>query len=386
MSILWKILSLKHKFEKPFQTLNNIYISKNAVLNNFDIFQSMYPNYEIFPVLKSNAYWHWIKEIATILKQRKITYIVVDSYFEALKIQEINDTKVLLIGYTLIENLKYINFKNISLVVYDIETLKELTKIWKKVNIHIKIDSWMHRQWIYIYELPKLLDIIKIHKHINLEWVCSHLADADWIDNSYSLQQEETFKKWIELIKNYWFSPKYIHLSNSAWSAKLFWNNYCNSIRLWIGLYWVNPLEETDNNYDKLAKLKLALSFYSTLILKKSLKKWEKVSYNWTFTAKYNMTIWIIPVWYYEWLSRKLSNNFEFYYKNSPLKILWRICMNLTVIDLTWIDINVWDKIEIISNSQDKSNNIYNLAEKSENITYECLTRLSESVRREVVE
>ncbi|MFA5917009.1 MAG: alanine racemase [Candidatus Gracilibacteria bacterium] len=386
MSILGKILSLKHKFEKPFQTLNNIYISKNAVLNNFDIFQSMYPNYEIFPVLKSNAYGHGIKEIATILKQRKITYIVVDSYFEALKIQEINDTKVLLIGYTLIENLKYINFKNISLVVYDIETLKELTKIGKKVNIHIKIDSGMHRQGIYIYELPKLLDIIKIHKHINLEGVCSHLADADGIDNSYSLQQEETFKKGIELIKNYGFSPKYIHLSNSAGSAKLFGNNYCNSIRLGIGLYGVNPLEETDNNYDKLAKLKLALSFYSTLILKKSLKKGEKVSYNGTFTAKYNMTIGIIPVGYYEGLSRKLSNNFEFYYKNSPLKILGRICMNLTVIDLTGIDINVGDKIEIISNSQDKSNNIYNLAEKSENITYECLTRLSESVRREVVE
>jgi len=365
--------------------LNNIYISKNAILNNFDIFQSMYPNYEIFPVLKSNAYWHWIKEIATILKQRKITYIVVDSYFEALKIQEINDTKVLLIGYTLIENLKYINFKNISLVVYDIETLKELTKIWKKVNIHIKIDSWMHRQWIYVEELPKLLGLIKSNKNINLEWVCSHLADADWIDDSYSLQQEETFKKWIEIIKSYWFSPKYIHLSNSAWSAKLFWKNYCNSIRLWIGLYWVNPLDETDKNYVKLSHLELALSFNSTLILKKSLKKWEKVSYNWTFTAKDDMTIWIIPVWYYEWLSRKLSNNFEFYYKDSPLKILWRICMNLIVIDLTWVDINVWDKIEIISNSQDKSNNIYNLAEKSETITYECLTRLSESVRREVV-
>jgi alanine racemase len=386
MSILWKILSLKHKFEKPFQTLNNIYISKNAILNNFDIFKNIYPNYDIFPVLKSNAYWHWIEEIATILKQRKITYIVVDSYFEALKIQEISNVKILVIGYTLPKNLKYIKFKNISLVIYDIDTLKELAKIWKKVNIHIKIDSWMHRQWIYIEELPTFLEFIKIHKNIKLEWVCSHLADADWIDDSYSLKQEEVFKKWIEIIKNYWFSPKYIHLSNSAWSAKLFWNYYCNSIRLWISLYWINPLEETDKNYDKLSNLKLALSFYSTLILKKSLKKWEKVSYNWTFTAKDDMTIWIIPVWYYEWLSRKLSNNFEFYYKNSPLKILWRICMNLTVINLTWVDINVWNKIEIISNSQDKSNNIYNLAKKSETITYECLTRLSESIRREVVE
>ncbi len=386
MSIFKKILSLKHSFEKPFKTLNNIYVSKSAILNNFDIFQSMYPDYEIFPVLKSNAYWHWIKEIAKILKNRKITYIIVDSYFEALKIQEISNVKILLIGYTLPINLKSINFKNISLVVYDMSTLEELAKIWKKVNIHIKLDTWMHRQWVYIDELPALLDIIKTNKNITLEWVCSHFADADWIDNSYSLQQEKVFKKWIEIIKNYWFSPKYIHLSNSAWSTKSLWNDYCNSIRLWISLYWVNPLDEKDKNYDKLSSLKLALSFYSTLILKKSLKKREKVSYNWTFTATDDMTIWIIPVWYYEWLSRKLSNNFEFYYKNNPLKILWRICMNLTVIDLTWVDINVWDKIEIISSLENKPNNIYNLAKKSETITYECLTRLSESVRREIVE
>lgn len=382
---MWFIKNIFSYFKKPFVTLNNIYISKKAILNNIEIFEKLYPNYHIFPVLKSNAYWHWIKEIATILRDKNIEKIVVDSYFEALEVQKVNSSEILIIWYILPENFKNINFKKISLTIYDMDNLKELSKLNKKVNIHLKLDTWMHRQWIYIEDLPEFLEFIKQNKNINLEWVCTHLADADNIENDYSLNQQKLFKTWIDIIKKYWFNPKYIHLSNSAWSSKLFWKDFCNSLRLWISLYWVNPLEENDENYKTLKDLNLALSFYSTLILKKELKSWEKVSYNWTFTSKKDITIWIIPVWYYEWLSRKLSNNYEFYFWDYPLKILGRVCMNLTIIDITWVNINVWDRIEIISNSKTKNNNIYSQAKRSETIPYECLTRLSETIRRDII-
>lgn len=384
MSIFTKLNSFKKKLETPFETLNNIYISKEAILNNFDLYQELNPSCKIMPVLKSNAYWHWIKEVAKILNERKIDYIIVDSYFEALKILEVNNSKVLLIWYTLPSNLKNIDFTRISLVVYDLESLKELSNLWRKVSVHLKIDTGMHRQWIYYDDLPKFLEIIKKSANINLEWVCTHFADADSIINDYSFFQLEEFQKSVVLIKSRWFKLKYIHSNNSAWWAKDFCKNTCNAMRLWISLYWVNPLELIDEKYEVLSKLKLALSLESTLIQKKLLKSGEKVSYNCTFEASEDMEIGIIPFWYYEWLSRKLSNNYSYYFKNEELKILWRICMNLTVIDITWININVWDKIEIIWTDLDKENNIYTLAKKSETITYECFTRLSESIRRKI--
>lgn len=413
MSIFTKLFSLKHKFEKPLKVLNNIYISRESILNNFDIFQNIHPTWNIIPVLKSNAYGHGIREIATILKERKLKFIAVDSYFEALKIWEVCSTKILLIGYSLPENLSKMNFKKTSLAVYDLETLQELSRIWKPVNIHIKLDTGMHRQWIYLKDLPVFLEFIKNHKNINLEWVLSHFADADSLDNSYSINQENLFKKWIEIIKNAGFNPKYIHADNSAASVKWFWKEICNSLRLGISLYWVNPLEPEDKYFKKLSNLKLALSFYSTLILKKEIKKWEKVSYNCTFEAQKNMTIGIIPVGYYEGLSRKLSStispvgvsfmgtlsskllsgqpqgiaptDFQFYFKNSPLPILGRVCMNLTIVDISWVNVNVWDRIEIISPDLSQNNNIYKMAERSETIPYECFTRLSETIRREII-
>lgn len=384
MSIFSKILNFKKKLETPFETLNNIYISKEAILNNIRIFQEINPWNSIFPVLKSNAYWHWIKQVAKILSEIKLDYIVADSYFEALKINEVNRTKVLLIWYTLPSNLSNMDFNIVSLVVYDIDTLNELVRIWRKVHIHLKIDSWMHRQWIYFEDIQKYLDIIKASWNIILEWVCTHFADADNIDNSYSELQLENFQKSVVYIKSKWFKLKYIHSNNSAWWAKDFCNPTCNAMRLGISLYWVNPLEKEDKFYNKLNSLKLALRFESTIILTKILKTWDKVSYNWTYIASKDMRIAIVPVGYYEALSRKLSNNYFYTFKWQKLPIIWRICMNLTVIDISWVDIKTWYKIEIISTIEE--NNIYELAKRSETITYECFTRLAESIRRNIVE
>lgn len=383
MSLFSKILKVKKILETPFETMNNIYISKDAILNNLEIFQKLNPGWKIFPVLKSNAYWHWIREVAQILKSAKLDYIVADSYFEALKIHEVNSTPVLIIGYTLPINLKNIDFEKVSLVVYDLETLNELARIGRKVKIHLKIDSWMHRQWIYFEQLLNFIEIIKKSPNIILEWVCTHFADADSPDNTFSEFQMEEFQKSVVLLKARWFKLKYIHSNNSAWWTKNFCQNTCNSMRLGISLYWVNPLEKNDEFYSKLKNLKLALNFESTIIQIKELKKWDKVSYNWTYEAKNNMTIWIIPVWYYEALSRKLSNNYFYNYNWFSLPILWRVCMNLTVVDITWISIKVWDKVEIISIKA--KNNIYELAKRSETISYECFTRLAESIRRKII-
>lgn len=384
MSFFSKILSFKKNFETPFDTLNNIYISKANILSNYDLFKKLHPNWSIFPVLKSNAYGHWIKEIASILKSRKTDFIVVDSYFEALKVREVNPSNILLIGFTLPSNFKNMDFSFLSLTVYDMDSLRALSKLKRSVKIHLKIDTWMRRQGIYMTDLPMYLDFIKENKNLELEWVCMHFSDADSIDSDCSLAQEMEFKKTVDMIKMSGFKLKYIHADNSAAWAKSLGRSFVNAMRLGVSLYWVNPLSKEDSSYSKLEWLKLPLRFESTLVLKKKITKWDKVSYNWTFEAKNDMEIWIVPVWYYEWISRKLSSNYSYYFNDKPLNILWRVCMNLTVVDISWVDISVWDKIEVIWDSISKDNNIYNMALRSETIPYECFTRLSETIRRNI--
>ncbi|EKD30034.1 MAG: hypothetical protein ACD_78C00177G0002 [uncultured bacterium (gcode 4)] len=383
MSIFSRLLSFKKKLETPFETLNVISVSREAILNNLRIFQELNPGYAVFPVLKSNAYGHGIVQVATILRDVKLDYIAVDSYFEVLEIREVNNTPILLIGYTLPVNLRNMDFSFITLVVYDIDTIRELGRIGRKVRIHLKLDTGMARQGMYVEQLPEMLDEIAKYKNITLEWVCTHLASADESNNTYSESQIEKFQQGIGFIEKAGWTLKYRHISASAGSLK-FHDPVFNALRLGIGLYGVNPLEVDDEQYPKWLSLRLALRFESHIILKKAIQKWDTVSYNRTFTAPRDMTIGIVPVGYYEGLSRKLSNNYAYSYQWHSLPILGRVCMNLTIVDITDIDITAGDRITIISDEQSVENNVYELARRSETITYECFTRLSESVRRVV--
>jgi alanine racemase len=121
------------------------------------------------------------------------------------------------------------------------------------------------------------------------------------------------------------------------------------------------------------------------LIQKKLLKKWEKVWYNGSFEAPEDMLIGVVPVGYFEWLSRKLSNNYTLYFWKKALPIIWKVCMNLSMIDLRSAPgIKVWEKISVISSQKSAKNTVYDMAKAAWTIPYEVLVKLDESVRREI--
>lgn len=77
----------------------------------------------------------------------------------------------------------------------------------------------------------------------------------------------------VRIVRSKGFAPAFIHADNSAASAKSFCDDFTNAQRLGISLYGVNPLEENDPNRSVLDDLRLALTFDSTLILTKHLRK-----------------------------------------------------------------------------------------------------------------
>lgn len=364
---------------KKIDTLNNIFIKKENIISNLNLIKNTSKK-EVFPVLKSNAYWHWLKEIATILKWQNLKYLVVDSYYEALIIQKYNKTPILLIGYVDPNNFKKMKLKNITLMIWNKENLIKLWESKRKAIIHLKINTWMNRLWFKLKELEDVLNLLEKYKNITLEWVYSHFSQADETNNNFTNNQIDIFKKAIEKIKSNWFDLKYTHIGNSAWSIKNL--DFCNATRAGFAIYGMNPLDKKDVYFNKYKNLKTALEIESTLISKNNLSKWEFVWYGKNYKAKKDMIIWVIPFWYFEWLPRELNEYFV-EYKWQKLKIIWKCCMNMTIIDLTWVDINIWDKIKIISINSD--NNFYTLAKSAWKIPYEIMVWINESIRREIV-
>ncbi|MCF7910798.1 alanine racemase [Candidatus Pacearchaeota archaeon] len=373
-------------FSRKLDTLNNVHIIKENILFNLNYLKNLNPNFFIFPVLKSNSYGHGLKQLASILKSENIEYIACDSYHEALKIWRINkNQKILIIGYNLHSNFKYFDFSKIALSVYDIDTIRALGKINKKIKIHLKIDTGMGRQGIKPSEIEYFLLEIKKNKNLELEGVMSHLSDGDNIDDSYTNFQEKVFSSSLDTIFKSGFNPKFIHLSASSGILKLN-DPRINAIRPGLAFYGYNPLVPEDSNFEIFEKLKPAICVNSKVVCVKDIKAGDFVSYGRTFMAEKDMKIAVIPFGYYEGLDRRLSNRGFVKIKGEFVKIIGRVCMNLTVVDVSNIqDVKINDEVVIYSEKKEDKNSIANSAKIAGTIPYVILTGIRGDMRRKIV-
>lgn len=380
---------IKHRIgnvhRNKYKTLNTAYIYRERILNNVDIFKNLNSGADVIAVLKSNAYGHGLKQVAEALNDAEISFIAVDGYFEANRIIDISKHRILVMGYVLPENARLLNANRCSFVVQDLNGLQALGKLKKRFNIHLEINTGMNRLGIEPDQIEAYLKELSRHSNLRLEGVMTHLADADDQDNSYTILQANKFDEAVNYIRKQGYDPSYIHIAQTAGSTKCP-SKAANTQRIGIGIYGINPLSKKDLNYSKLEALKPVMELKSTVIKVLELNKGEKVSYNGIYQTKKKSRIGVLPLGYYEWVPRELSNKGTFTSaEDAILPIRGRVCMNHTMIDLTDTNIQEGDQITVISINNKLPNSIELLSRDNDLFSYSLLTRMSESVRRELV-
>jgi alanine racemase len=288
-------------------------------------------------------------------------------------------------GYIKPENTALLDTVKCSFVVQDIAGLKAFGELHKPVRIHLELNTGMNRLGLSTTELPGYLQTIKKYPNLMLEGVMTHLADADnELDDTFTKQQVKKFDYAVDSIKKSGFTPRYIHIAQTAGSTKVK-SNYANAIRLGIGLYGLNPLNKTDNRYKDLQSLKPVLELKSTIIKIIELKKGDKVSYNGIYTAPRDMKISVLPLGYYEGVPRELSNKGVVTCGKLELPIIGKICMNHTMIRLGVAKLKVGDEVTVISRDPSQPNSIEQICNDLNLFNYYLITKLSSSIRRVIV-
>lgn len=376
---------VKHLHNSSYVPLNRIELSRSAVLSNVELVRIQNPGHSIIPVLKANAYGHGLVQMTELLNDIDCSFLAVDGYFEAGQIRDVTRHQILVMGYLRPENVRLVDTKKCSFVVQDIEGLVAFARLGKPVRIHLELNTGMNRLGLQPDELDEYLTTLREFPSLKLEGVMSHLADADnELDASYSEQQLNLFEQLLEQIKSRGFKPKFIHIAQTAGSVKVKSPN-TNAIRLGIGLYGINPLAQKDAKYPELNQLKPVLELKSTIIKVLQLNKGDRVSYNGIFTAPKAMKIGILPLGYYEGLPRALSNVGIVLYQDKPLKIVGRVCMNHTMIELGDNEVSVGTEVTVFSRDLAHFNSINAICQKHSLFNYGLVTGLSSSIRRVIV-
>lgn len=373
---------------KPkYETLNRIEIDAKKIISNFNYLKERQGDSEIFPVLKSNAYGHGLKEMCLIINHTSAPLVIVDSFPEAQIACKYFKRKVLILGEMPLQAYDYCNFDRTEFVVYNDKTLKYLSKWGKKSKIHLFVNSGMNREGIK--DIKKFIEINKEYlDKVDVIGLCSHLASAEDRSVLNQAQEEEFFKALDELRQANYF-PRWIHLGNSAGLLTLE-NNLLTAYRPGLALYGYNPLSDSEETeYDVNFALQPALKVISKVVSVQRILANEPVSYNETYRATTDTNIAVVPFGYFEGLDRRLSNKAEFCVLGLEstfwAPIAGKVCMNLTCLDAGDKNIQKGDEVVIISDEKGARNSILSLVRLMDTIPYELLVKLQTNIRREII-
>ncbi len=335
----------------------------------------------VMATVKADAYGHGLIPVANKLTSCGVDYLGVASIDEGIKLRRAGvRSKILVIGYTLTENILSSRLKDVCFTLSDFQQLAEISKKLKSKKVfHLKIDTGMHRQGIKLEEVLKSVEIIKSNQYLQMEGICSHLADAGNPDSTFTLDQILKWNSTVRQFKQHFPKLLFFHLAASSgirYSEKI----VSNVARLGLGLYGISQINEN------LLNLKPALELKSTVSGIKNLSKGDQVGYGLTFTAKQNMKIVSVPVGYFEGVDLRLSNCGSFKIEGKFCPIVGRISMNISMVDVSSVsDIQINSPVVVISSQPEDVNSIENIAKLCRTIPYEILVHIPAHLRRTII-
>jgi alanine racemase len=349
-------------------------------------------------VVKSNAYGHGFAGYPLLMQKFGVDFFGVDSITEALTLRKNGIKKpILVLGYTMAENFDEARKNGISITISSFEQLEKISRLFasgdiarndkkgkgNELNIHIKIDTGMHRQGFQLDEVKKVALFIKKNlPQIKFEGIYTHFAAAK--NPSFPAdtnKQIEQFEKAVETIKS--FGSKPIKHAAATSGTIVFPKAHFDMVRIGIGMMGLWPSYETKACYEEKIKLKTALCWKTIVSEIKYIKKGESIGYDFTENLDRDSKVAILPIGYWHGYKRDLSSIGHVLIKGKRAKILGRISMDMIVIDVTDVkNIKICDEVVLLGKDGKEEVTAYELALLADTSWYEIITQINPLIKR----
>jgi len=356
-------------------------ISLSAISSNLDKVRSIAGRRKIMAIVKASAYGHGTIPVVERLIAGGVDMLGVANVEEGVELRDagISHPIVVLSGIVPDEIPAVIEY-NLTPVIYNLPLVRSLSRLssekGKTTNIHIKIDTGMSRLGIIDEEAVEIIKEIAELKGIRLEGIMTHFADAD-LDKEYTVFQLKRFNNLIEGLKRIGINFPLCHAANSAAILTLR-ASLLDMLRPGIMLYGYLPSEQIHS-----IALKPALTLKSHILFIKRIPAGTPVSYGRTFITKRASSIAIVPVGYADGYNRLLSNRGEVLIKGERAPVIGRVCMDMTMVDVTDISgVREGDEVVLIGRQGEGFIGADEIAKKIGTIPYEILCSISSRVPR----
>lgn len=355
-------------------------VSLPAIVHNLNVHRSLIkPETKVVAMVKAHSYGLGDAELVNELVHQHIDYLAVAYTDEGVRLRKRHiQTPIIVLGAEA-HSFDVMVQQNLEPEIFNFYYLRELEDVLRKhpqkqhFNIHIKLDTGMHRLGFDEQDLPQLMDIIRNNPQLRIASVFSHLAAAeDPAEDAYTLRQIQMFKTMTDTICAAFDYPILRHILNSAGIAR-FPQYQFDMVRLGISLYGFSNVPEVQKHLQNVATLKTVVTQV------KRIPAGETIGYNRSYKLAKDTQVAIIPIGYADGYPRELSNGVgRVIIQGQKVPVIGKICMDMCMLDTTGLNVHEGDEVIVYG----EGNTAAEMAESAGLISYELLTRLSQRVPR----
>ncbi len=340
------------------------------------------PHVDVLAVIKADGYGHGYRAVAEALSQLGVRRFGVATVHEGVLLREAGRLEdIIVMGGILPGQVKDLVQANLIPTLSDADTMhalsQEVTQHVRPYPVHVKVDTGMRRLGFTTKEALPLLQSPAFSHSLLCQGLMTHLADADNPDPEFTLHQLDRFHETVSSLPVNGPRP----CRHAANTAGILWHpqTHLDMVRPGLLLYGYTPAPDRDAP----VSLQPVLSLKTKVVHLKTAGKGEPVSYGDLYRTRRDSRLAILPIGYAHGYNRRLSNTGEVIIHDRRFPIVGRVCMDMTVIDVTDDPaIKPGDDVILMGKSATQAITAYDLANWQDSIPYEVLCNLGPNVPR----
>ncbi|MDO4540321.1 MAG: serine racemase VanT catalytic subunit [Syntrophomonadaceae bacterium] len=332
---------------------------------------------EVMAVVKADAYGHGAIKISRELNLLGIRDFATATVAEAVELRRHGiKGNILILGPTAPDDFPCLTRYHLTQTVTDHTYARRLNRHGQAVDVHIKLDTGMHRLGEDYGHLSELEDIFAC-QNLRVKGTYTHLCAADSLqeeDIAFSRLQMRRFYDAVKQLEQHGHHPGKLHIQ-SSYGVLNHPELQCDYARVGIALYGVLS---TSAPTFVTPDLKPVLALKARIMMTRSIAAGESVGYGRQFTAPQAMTIAVVSAGYADGIPRQLSApGSAVLVRERRAPVIGRICMDQMLVDVSQIpEVQPGDCVTLIGRDGDEEIRSEEIAAHCHTITNEVLSRL----------
>ncbi len=336
----------------------------------------------VMPVLKANAYGHGLVAVARMLETLRPFAIAVAYLEEALRVREAGlRTPVLVLGGIVGEQIPRFLEHDVTLTASSVDKLLAIDECAAarrvKARVHLKIDTGMERIGTHWYSAERLLEASLRARHVEVEGIFTHFANADERGLTHARLQLERFQEVLRFYERHSLPMPLRHAANSGAILQLP-ESHLDIVRPGVLFFGSSPTTALPLTLP----VKQALRWATQVVFFKVVKAGNPLSYGSRWAPARDTRVITLPVGYGDGYMRAMSGQAEVIVHGRRVPVVGQICMDQIMADIGQGAAYNGDEAVLLGTANGATIRIEELAAWASTIPHEVLTSINTRVPR----